>query len=682
MKCGAQRACVTSCLGKKRHPREETLAQLARAAADGARRASRCARRLRVRYEKVDPALLRVWRDREDLQRLERHVELWSVLIPELEDEPVRVLVSLHCAEDDLLDTLDPRWQVRVASGRGVQRSAVVPLDSVEALSEHPSVRRLVLSRRLRQKLDKACASVGLSGFRRQTQASGKGVIIGIIDSGIDVEHPAFQGRILAVWDQTLALPGVPDANRPEVLLLGESMRLSCDRDGHGTHVAAIAAGADPKFGGVAPEADFIIVKTDDSAEAVKQGLMFVFTQAAKLRRPVVANLSLGAHSDPHDGTDDLSALIDSLSGPGRIVCCAAGNEGNVDIHVRLEPGTRLVAAVEFEIPRCADTAGMRSVVLTGWHRPTVSAAFAVESPSGRRTRFVRPGRTGARYDGEFDLDGVVVHVATPPPLRPDEDMSFQVELSARDPGNQARAMGGTWKLLVRGEGRCDGAIDVWIEDTVGDCDDTEPSHFVGRHVDDSMKIGAPGAAHKAITVANYATRASWNTAIGTRERDLQATLGEVHPTSSNGPLRDGFKKPDIAAPGSMIVAARSSAAGDVPRLDVSRHHRIMGGTSMASPFVAGVVALILQHEPRLDPEMVRAALTRAARPAGAWGSFDPKSGYGLVRLVSDPVSRKRIRRRAARAEPPSAQQPAGATLTSSRGASKPRRRTSAPGGS
>jgi subtilisin family serine protease len=122
--------------------------------------------------------------------------------------------------------------------------------------------------------------------------------------------------------------PGVAEGSYG-LELSGASNESSKDTDGHGTHVAGIAAGAGAKYGGVAPKATLVIVKTDFQDAQIAEGIRYVFRVAGELGLPAVVNLSLGGHFDAHDGSDSLSQLINQESGPGRIVCCAAGNEGS-----------------------------------------------------------------------------------------------------------------------------------------------------------------------------------------------------------------------------------------------------------------------------------------------------------------------------------------------------------------
>lgn len=179
-----------------------------------------------------------------------------------------------------------------------------------------------------------AAAQGSIPQFRTAEGLSGTNVIVGIVDTGIDPIHPAFAGRILHIWDQTLPGPGVPEGGYG-IEVTGATLTASRDTVGHGTHVAGIAAGADPGFGGIAPAARLLIVKTDLQDAHIADGIRYIFRVAGQMGCPAVVNLSLGGHADAHDGSDSLSQIIDQETGPGRIVCCAAGNEGDDNIHAQ-----------------------------------------------------------------------------------------------------------------------------------------------------------------------------------------------------------------------------------------------------------------------------------------------------------------------------------------------------------
>src|SRR5437870_2658728 len=98
--------------------------------------------------------------------------------------------------------------------------------------------------------------------------------------------------------------------------LIGPAITASRGTEGHGSHVAGIAAGSDSMFNGVSPAADIVFVKTDFNNGHIANGIQYIFRVARELGRPAVINLSLGSHFDAHDGSDDLSTFIDLQSGP------------------------------------------------------------------------------------------------------------------------------------------------------------------------------------------------------------------------------------------------------------------------------------------------------------------------------------------------------------------------------
>jgi subtilisin family serine protease len=449
---------------------------------------------------------------------------------------------------------------------------------------------------------------------------SGAGVVIGIVDSGIDASHPAFRGRIHSIWDQLLPGPGAREGAIGAVLS-GANLQSSIDESGHGTHVAGIAAGKHVRYGGVAPDATLVIVKTRRSTAQVAEGLRYVFRVAAELGRPAVVNLSLGGHGDAHDGSDPLSKAIDEETGPGRIVCAAAGNDGKEGIHARrtIEPGSTV--GIRFRVP----PSSAHIVVLNGWYAGTAALEFALRSPSDVQTEWqgtIASGDPLRTYETPRTRVNLVTRDSNPS----NGDRSVRAELLAERAGEGVTP--GVWQMFVRNAGSESARLDVWITDGGG-----QYAGFSGTSVDDTCLIGTPGAAARAITVGSYTTRVEWQDAKGGVHR-IGLALDDISDFSSCGPLRNGAEKPDLVAPGAMIVSSRSATADSDPYVQVGVDCLVMQGTSMATPFVTGITALLLQRNPRMTPEEVKAELKRRCQiPGKPAGAYDGRWGFGLVRL-------------------------------------------------
>ncbi|MEV5506560.1 S8 family serine peptidase [Streptomyces orinoci] len=570
-------------------------------------------------YSKLAPSLAIAYDQyTEGREALADHVQedqMPGFVAPRDFAKPARVVVTLECAPDADLQDLESTAGIEINAGGDRVRTAIVQLDALPTLTQHPGVERIAPAQPVHPLMDVAPQKVGLPAFRAKTKLTGRGVIIGVVDTGIDARHPAFKGRILRIWDQhARAGTGVPEG-RYGIEYKGDDLVKSKDDHGHGTHVAGIAAGSDTKYQGVAPEAEFVVVKTKMTNVGIIDGIQYVFRLAKDLGKPAVVNLSLGGHSDPHDGTDAMCKAIDEQSGPGRIVCCAAGNEAEDNIHAQLD-----VKPGEIQRIPCIHGPDSKGVVqdlwFNGWYAGSDQVEVAVTAPDGLTTPYqgVLPnGPKGSPYK-KYQLGDWTVWVGSPGPDSRNRDHNFGVRFQA--PANATGSR--TWTLLVRGKkaAKQKTRVDVWA---LGE------GRFSGPHARNSMTIGSPGTATCALTVAAYTTKTRWKDIDNNNREAIWLKQDDIAPFSSLGPRRDGKPKPDLTAPGALIVSALSRDSVKNRRWMTDQNHVAMQGTSMATPFVAGVIALLLSQEKTLTSDKAMTKIAYATRngkkpDADTWG--------------------------------------------------------------
>jgi subtilisin family serine protease len=513
-------------------------------------------------------------------------------------------------------------------------------LAQLRRLAQSPEVIYIEAAYRLAPTLDKSVPAIGADRLHRgEPPLKGEGVLIGLVDTGVDYEHLDFRfdrdgdgfeesSRLAYIWDQTEtgsragSVPFGVEYTREEIESdlargLGPDKGAVRQRDevGHGTHVLGIAAGDGSSSGvgyiGVAPEAELIVVKTSFYTSDVVSGVEYIFRRAEELARPCVVNLSLGGHFGPHDGTSNFDLALEGLLGPGRAIVASAGNEGDKAIHIsgRLAyPGS----SAQFTFVPAEETA-----YLSIWYPGGAEFELELGAPvAGNLVQVVAAG-PGEMVVRETAGGKVSIDNASGGPDPNNGDKEIGILLEEIKPGQPW-----TLRLIARsGSGRFDGWPGL-----------AEMGAF--REGDSSMTISEPGDAPGVITAGAWTTRVEWRSLNGNDYHFRGAgPLGGIAPFSSRGPTRDGRQKPDLAAPGTAIASslAKGSQLAGIPELVVPDGvHAIFQGTSMAAPHVAGTVALMFQAAPLLGPGEAAERLRRTAVAATAKeGLPSPPPGPG-----------------------------------------------------
>jgi subtilisin family serine protease len=556
-----------------------------------------------------------------------------------IEDDMVPVLVDAHDRQKAIAEIRNLSADVSELGDSTLLAS--VPRTRLRDVAQLDAVKYVEASVKLRPNSDLAHRSSRLiiaPATTRSVPQTGKGVLIGVIDTGIDAAHPAFKSgtktRIVSYIDQTPT--GADKVYTPTQIDAGAASA-SPDTIGHGTHVAGIAAGngqgspAGMALAGVATEADLAIVKTTFDSGDIAQGIRKIFQLADQRNQPCVVNLSLGGHFGGHDGTTVTERTIDQLSGPGRLVVVSAGNEGRDATHAStvLPRGQTTPATwtTNFKLNRQQLQAGVfgGQLFVQVWQQREDSLTIRLRAPNGE---FI-----SAPANGVATVDRTVFLVQAGHQIAPysgDSVTTFTV-ITADKP----EWLNG-WSIVVNEErtpgkpGVEVGAVHAWIAD--GDMG----SFTSGMAA--SYLVGMPGSAYSAITVASYATRKSWNSSdpsLPTVTLDA-VNLEDISYFSSMGPARDGDTKPEICAPGQWLLAPLSSAAStdEIPawlRLPGGKY-AAMQGTSMSAPYVTGALALLLQKNPKIDWAEVKRRLIKSARQDGKTTTcWNPRWGFGKI---------------------------------------------------
>lgn len=517
-----------------------------------------------------------------------------------------------------------------------------VPEGLVERMAQLPQIEYVEMPKRFfYEAIGPAEESCIPQVTRRDPFLSGEGVLVAVLDSGIDYRLAEFRRpdgstRIRYLWDQTLRpdvrrLPpagfamGVEfDAAQIDLALAANDpqsqfeMLPTVDTSGHGTAVAGIAVGASSFYLGVASEAELLVVKLGlPSASSfprtteIMRGVTYAVNKAVEMQMPLVINLSFGNSYGAHDGSSLLERFLDNAAEVGRtVICVGSGNEGASGGHLAgsLIQGESLAGSPAGSItaPGVAGQNSLRAgtaqveLAVAGyernlnvqlWKNYSDEYRIRLRSPGGQEAEL--SDRTqGGKYTLRLEQTEILVYIGEPAPYSAAQEIYLEFLPIAGPYINS-----GVWTFFLEPVRVVTGRYYFYLPSSAVRSGGTGFYRSTPQ-----VTLTIPSTAAKVITVGAYdSTYNAYADFSGRGYADPDRTLGVV---------TAGMAKPDLAAPGVGILAP-----------DIYGGYTPFTGTSFATPIVAGSAALIMEwgivrgNDLFLYGEKVKAYLRRGARP-------------------------------------------------------------------
>jgi len=581
-------------------------------------------------------------------------------------------------------------YQVEVNTALGAIYTVHIPIENYADFINVPGIDYIELSKRVHPKLETALKASNVDlvhlGENLSQQYSGKGVVMGIIDFGFDYTHPTFYDsegdtyRIKKVWEQNTLTGEAPAGFSYGRELNSEQSLIDAKTDiplsGHGTHVAGIAAGSggdlNDLYRGVAYESDIVLVSLNaregESGKntGVIDGINYIFQYADSVGKPAVVNISQGHHTGPHDGTSLADQAIDLLSGPGRVIVGAVGNEGDPSgfyLHFdhNFENENTILSYLVWPDELSAGTtlvniwgeegANFQVSIEVFNPKTNIKEAFSDSLTSDNPVSFVSGTLVDLEGDTLYYEGGIEIN-----PLNNRPHAQLYIDNTGQSEAEDVDFNDLLNNDFVQLKFRADrGTVHAYAANNSGEAFFTDLSGIGADEFIKGIRVlgGNPnstmgelgGTARSIISVGGYTTKNSFINTKGD-ELGIDEIIGDYYLKTSRGPTLDGRLKPEISAPANLIASAENSFYTEFdPLVEISQIDKgdgtywgfsIRRGTSSAAPLVAGIAGLMLELAPALDPEAIKELMATHAEKDDFTGTLPNQIwGHGKINAYS-----------------------------------------------
>ena len=503
---------------------------------------------------------------------------------------------------------------VRVEEMRNEYAILIVPEDRIEEIEYVEKPKRLFFA--VNRARAASCINILQEPPRNLT---GRGILVAVLDSGIDYFHEDFRNRdgttrIAALWDQTLdrvfTREEINEALETGSRSGARELLPSVDGSGHGTSVAGIAAGngreSDGAYRGVAYESDLLVVKLGNAKEEgfprtteLMRAVDFAVGRAVDMVMPLAVNISFGNTYGSHDGTGLLETFLDDIGNYGRTtIVVGSGNEGAAAGHLSGDFPDRASTAAE-AVAELSVAPYESGVSVQLWKAYTDQFTVSLQTPSGEQLGPLSEQLGPVRF--RYRKTQVLVYYGKPGPFSATQEIYFDF---VPDEGSYVES--GIWTFRLQPQRIIQGRYDFWLPSSAVLNFSTR---FLRSTPDTTLTI--PSSAAKVITVGAY--NSVTNSYADFSGRGFTRLTDQV--------------KPDLCAPGVGLMAPGNGGG-----------YRSVTGTSFAAPVVTGSAALLMQwgitdgNDPFLYGEKVKAYLRRGAKELPGFTEYpNPLVGYGVL---------------------------------------------------